>query len=190
MVRLKLEKLEENFGDQLQRLSFIFRNQNITTECIKDYPGQSLLGENYGPFEKGKQYRLRFFIAVPFIRKNYLKTVADEKCDNVDVQRFAIKERDDQSLIRRENKYFLNKIKQFRYFIENEVEDNLRPKVELDRYRSYFANIVDSRLIKLLLLAKVDLSLNDEHKLTHSEKVLYCYFSKLIKIWRKFFLEN
>lgn len=185
-----MEKLEENFGDQLTRLNFIFKNQVITTECIKDYPGQSLLGETYGPFEKGKQYKLKFFIAVPFIRDHYLKVIIDEKCDNIDVQRYAIKERDDQGLIHRENKYFLNKIKEFKYFIENEVENNLKPKVELDRYRSYHSNIVDSRLIKLLLLAKVDLSLNDEHKLSHSEKLLYLYFSRLIKIWREFFLEN
>jgi len=185
-----LEKVEENFGDQLLRLNFIFRNQIITAECIKDYSGQSLLGENYGPFEKGKQYKLKFFLAVPFIRNNYLKVIDDEKCDNVDVQRFAINERDDQSLIRRESKYFLNKVKEFRSFIEIEVEENIRPKVELDRYRSYHANIVDSRLIKLLLLAKVELSLNDEQKLTNSEKFLFQHFSRIIKIWRTFFLNH
>ena len=190
MVSLNLEKVEENFGDKLVRLNFIFKNQIITTECIKDYPGQSLLGETYGPFEKGKQYKLKFFIAMPFIKEKLLRVIDDEKCDNIDVQRFAINERDDQSLIRRENKYFLNKIKEFRHFIEKEVDSNLRPKVELDRYRSYHANIVDSRLIKLLLLAKVDLSLNDEQKLTNSEKKLFHHISKIIKIWRSFFLEN
>ena len=190
MVRLNLEKVEENFGDQLVRLNFMFKNQIVTTECIKDYPGQSLLGETFGPFEKGKLYKLKFFIAVHFIKTNYLKVIENEKCDNIDVQRFAIKERDDQTLIRREDKYFLNKVKEFRHFIEKEVENNLRPKVELDRYRSYQANIVDSRLIKLLLLAKVDLSLNDEQKLTTSENQLFSYFSRIIKIWRDFFLEN
>lgn len=185
-----MERLEENFGDQLLRLNFIFKNQVITTECIKDYPGQTLFGENYGPFEKGKHYKLKFFLAVPFIRNNYLKVIDDEKCDNVDVQRFAINERDDQSLIRRESKYFLNKVKEFRSFIEREVEENIRPKVELDRYKSYHANIVDSRLIKLLRLAKVELSLNDEQKLTNSEKFLFHHFSRIIKIWRAFFLNH
>lgn len=190
MVRIKLEKVEENFGDQLLRLNFIFKNHIITTECIKNYPGQSFLGETYGPFEKGKQYKLKFFIAAHFVRSNFLKVIDDEKCDNIDVQRYAINERDDQSLIRRDTKYFLNKIKEFRHFIEREVENNLRPKVELDRYKSYHTNIVDSRLIKLLRLAKVDLSLNDEQKLTNSEKYLFQQFSRTIKVWRSFFLNH
>ncbi|TFF85711.1 MAG: hypothetical protein EU517_01325 [Promethearchaeota archaeon] len=185
-----MERVEENFGDQLRRMNFVFKNQSITTECIKDYPAQALLGETYGPFEKGKLYKLKFFIARPFIRSNYLKVLDEIKCDNIDVQRFAINERDDQSLTYRENKYFLNKVKEFKAFIEREVSNNIKPKIELDRYKSYYTNIIDSRLIKLLRLAKVEISMNDEQKLTESEKILFQYVSRIIKIWRAFFLNN
>ncbi len=190
MVSLNLERLEENFRDYLLRLNFIFKNQNVITECVNDYPGVSVLGENVGPFEKGKQYKLKYFIAVPFINSNVLKVSGGEKCDNVDVQRYAINERDDQTLMRRDNKYFLNKIKEFRKFMEREVEEKVRPKVELDRYNSYNANIVDSRLLKLLRLAKAELSLNDEEKLTNSEKKLYNHMFSIIKVWRSFFLNT
>jgi hypothetical protein len=187
---MNLEKLEENFGEQLLRLNFMFKNQNITTECVTNHPGFSLLGEPYGPFEKGKQYKLKFFTAIPFLKSNILKIIESEKCDNIDVQRYAINERDDQTLIRRENKFFLNKIKEFRHFMENKVEMNIKPKIELDRYKSYSANIVDSRLSKLLRLAKSELSIVDEQKLTNSEKKLYNYCSSMIKIWRDFFFNN
>lgn len=185
-----MERVEENFGNYLSRLNFIYKNQNITTKCIKDHPGISLLGENYGPYQKGKEYNLKFYIAVPFIKNGYLKVNETEKCDNVDVMNYAVEEGEDESLIRRENKQFLNKIKEFRYFMEREVEKNLRPEVELKRYKSYHASIVDSRLSKLLRLAKVDLSLNDEQKLTNSEIGLFNQFSRKIKIWRDFYLNR
>jgi hypothetical protein len=185
-----LERVEENFGNYLSRLNFIYKNQTITTKCIKDHPGVPILGETYGPYQKDKEYNLKFFIALPFIKNGYLRVKDTEKCDNVDVMNYAIEEGDNESLIRRENKYFLNKIKEFRYFMEREVEKKSRPEVELKRYKSYHASIVDSRLSKLLRLAKVDLSLNDEQKLTNSEIGLFNQFSRKIKIWRDFFLNR
>ena len=53
---------------------------------------------------------------------------------------------------------------------------------------SYSTNIVDSRLLKLLKLAKSKLSLEDEKRLTTSEMILFNKLSELIKSWRAFFL--
>ena len=117
-----------------------------------------------------------------------MKISSNEKCDNVDVQRYAISERDDQRLIQRNNPYFLNKIKEFKTFIEKDVYDKNKPKVGLDRFKSFTINIVDSRLSKMLRLARSELSVDDELKLTNSEKLLYKKLSKLIKVWRAFFL--
>ena len=185
-----MEQIEIQLEDSLNRVNFIFKNEEITTEGISDHNGFSILGESFGPFEKGKKYRLPYFIALPFIENNILRIDSREKCDNTDVQRYAISERDDQKLLHRENKFFLNKIKEFRVFIEKEVIDNKIPKLDLDRFNSYSINIVDSRLLKLLKLARTSLSLNDERKLTTSEKLLFTKFFNVIKAWRDFFLMN
>jgi DNA replication initiation complex subunit (GINS family) len=66
--------------------------------------------------------------------------------------------------------------------------DKNKPKVGLDRFKSFTINIVDSRLSKMLRLARSELSVDDELKLTNSEKLLYKKLSKLIKVWRAFFL--
>jgi len=185
-----LVKVEKKLSDSLKRINFIFKNEEIPTECVKSYKGFSLLGENFGSFEKGKNYRIEYFKAIPFIEKGILKVVASDKCDNVDVQRYAISERDDQKLIQRNNIYFLNKIKEFKFFMEKEVQYKLKPKIDLDRFNSYAMNIIDSRLLKLLKLSKSELSLDDERKLTTSEKLLYKHLADLIKIWRNFFIVN
>ena len=93
-------------------------------------------------------------------------------------------------LLQRETFYFLNKIKEFKFFIEKEVEEKNKPKIDMDRFTSYSTNIVDSRLLKLLKLARSNLTLEDERRLTSSEIILFNKIRELIKIWRTFFLNN
>ncbi len=183
-----MEKIEDQLVDSLNRVNFIFKNEEMITECIKAYDGFSILGEAFGPFEKSKKYKLKYFVALPFIENDIMKISLDEKCDNFDVQRYAISERDDQRLIQRDNPYFLNKIKEFKKFIEKDVYDKNKPKKGLDLFKSFNINIIDSRLSKMLRLARSELSVDDEHKLTNSEKLLYKKLSNLIKVWRAFFL--
>ena len=183
-----MNKIEIQLKDALNRVNFIFKNEQITTEGIKDQNGFSILGESFGPFERGKQYRLPYFVALPLIENNILRIESKEKCDNTDVQGFAIKERDDQSLIYRESEFFLNKIKEFKVFLEKEVNEKTIPKLDLDLYSSHAISLVDNRLLKLLKLTRASLSLDDERKLTNSEKLLYAKLFDLIEIWRDFFL--
>lgn len=182
-----LELIEESFSNSLIRLNFIFTNEIVVTECIRNFEGFSLLRESFGPFEEGKKYKLKLFSAIPFIEQEILKVALTDKCDNIDVQRYAIEERDDSILIKRSNKFFLNKIREFKRFLQNEVIKNKKPIIDLDRYNSYTSNIIDSRLIKLLKLSMAELSLEDEGRLTNSEKILYKSLYKLINIWRNFF---
>lgn len=183
-----MERFEETLPLNLKRVNFIFKNEEIMSECVKNHKAFILFGENYGPFEKGQKYKLKFFIALPFIQKEILKPISDEKCDNVDVQRYAISERDNEKLTNQSKPYFLNRIKEFKSVMEYEVENNQKPKVDLDRYNSYSSNVIDSRLLKLLRLSKAELSLDDEKRLTLSEKILYKELYTVIKVWRDFFL--
>ena len=183
-----MESYEDHLASSLTRLNFIFRNEKITTECTKTFQGISLLGESFGPFEKGKKYRIKLYAVFPFIENNILKVDQTEKCDNIDVQRYAISERDDPKLIKRGNKLFLNRIKELKRFMDFEIDKGHKPSIDLDRFISYTSNIVDGRLIKILRLAKAEISLDDENRLTESEKILYKDLYDLIKIWREFFL--
>jgi len=183
-----LNKIEIQLKDSLNRVNFIFKNEEILTEGANDYVGCNILGESFGPFEKGKKYRLPYFVALPFIKNNILRIDSKEKCDNTDVQRYAMSERDDQRLIHRENKFFLNKIKEFRFLLEREVIENKIPKLDLDRFSSYSINLIDNRLLKLLKLARANLSLDDERKLTSSEKLLFTKLYEILSVWRDFFL--
>ncbi|MFX1309794.1 MAG: hypothetical protein ACFE9M_01660 [Promethearchaeota archaeon] len=182
-----MEVIKESLIGSLNRLNFIFRNEIIVTECIKNFDGFSLLGESFGPFEEGKRYKLKLFSAIHFIEKGILKVALIDKCDNVDVQRYALEERDDPKLFKRKNKFFLNKIREFKRLMENEINKKQKPKIDLDRYNSYTSNIIDARLLKLLKLSMTELSLEDERGLTNSETIFYNYLYNLIKIWKDFF---
>ncbi|MHA1782973.1 MAG: hypothetical protein ACTSUL_06030 [Promethearchaeota archaeon] len=181
---------ENQFQENLSRINFKFQNQEILTECVKDQESFSFLKANFGPFEKGKRYKLKLFIALPFIKYGILKVHDLEKCDNTDVQRFAIEEKENVPLVKHNIPYFLNKLKEFKIIIENEVKSQKRPKFDLDLYNSYLINIIDSRLTKVLNLSKSELSLNDEQKLTNAEQFLFNEISKILKIWRSFYLKS
>ena len=183
-------KVHVDLGDSLNRINIIFKNAEVFTECIKKYESFSILGEKFGPFEKGKNYRLKFFLALPFIENNILKIAPSDKCDNIDVQRYAIAEKDNQQIVQRNNDFFLNRISEFKYFLEKEVKDGNRTTLDLDRYNSYLSNIIDSRVLKLLRMSRSELSLTDENRLTSSEKMLFDLIHKYIKTWRTFFLKR
>lgn len=169
-------------------MNFAFRNEDVSTECVKDYGGFSMFGEQFGPFEKGKNYRLKLFQAIPFIENSILKMHSSEKCDNIDVQRYALAERDTQQLVRQETNYFLNKIKEFRNFMEKAIKDEARPRKDLENFNSYLMNIIDNRLLKILRLTKTELSLDAETRLTNSEHFLFNRIQKLVNTWRNFYL--
>jgi len=73
--------------------------------------------------------------------------------------------------------------------MEKDVKDNKKPQQFLDNFKSYFTSVLDSRLLKILRIAKSDLSLEVEKRLTGSEYILYNRIYKIINIWREFFLE-
>ena len=131
---------------------------------------------------------MRLFQAVPFIEKSILKIHSSEKCDNIDVQRYAIAERDTEQLIQQEQIYFLNKLKEFRRFMEKDITDELRPRIDLDNFNSYVINIIDHRLLKILKLSKTELSLDGERRLTNSEQLIFNRVQELVNTWRNFYL--
>jgi hypothetical protein len=183
-------KTQDSLKASLKRINFIYQNREITTKCIKDYKSISILNETIGPFKRGKNYKLKFFLAAPLIKHNILNISSKEKCDNMDVQRYAVNELNDQQLKVPEDRFFLNKVKEFKDFTEKEVNEGKKPKLMLDNYISYMSNIIDIRLLKLLKLAKTEITPNEERKLTESEQFIIRFISRLLKNWRKFFLEN
>jgi len=182
--------MEEGLTNKLKRVNFLFKNQEISTECVKSYRRFTIFGKNFGPFEAGKKYRLPFFVAIDFIEQNILKVISSERCDNKDVQRYAISERDDRRLKDWPDKFFLNRIMEFKRFTEKEINEKQRPGIDLDRFKSYMAHIIDGRLTKLIKLSRTDLTLNDEKRLTASEVYIYQKINNIINEWRKFFLND
>ena len=86
--------------------------------------------------------------------------------------------------------HFLNKIREFRFFMEKDVKDGIKPMIDLDKFNSYLSNIIDNRLLKLLRLSKAKLTLDDEKRLTISELKLYRLLFEHLNTWKRFFLNQ
>ena len=183
-----MNEIESDLNNSLMRFNFILKNEEFYMDCVKNLDTISVLGKNFGPFEKRKKYKMKLFEAVPFIDANVLIISDKEKCDNVTVQGYAIAEKDENRLVRRDNNLILNKIREFKKFMEKAIRDATKPHDFLNKYSADLTFLIDSRLNKLLLLSKTDISMDDESRLTSSERYFYKQVNKMIKIWRKFFL--
>ena len=186
----KLNRIQESLIDSLYRLNFIAKNEEILTECVKEYRAFSILGEKFGPFEIGKKYKLKLFKAIQFIKFHILKIVSEEKYDSIDMQRYAITERDDPRLTFLKDNRFINKLKEFRIFTKLDIENGIKPQNFLDNYNSYFQSLLDSRLQKILRMSKSELSIDDEKRLSDPEQVLFKIIHEIISTWRNFFLKE
>jgi len=185
-----MNEIESDLNDSLMRFNFILKNKAFYMDCVKNLDAISVLGKNIGPFEKGKKYKMKLFEAIPFIDANVLIISDKEKCDNVTVQGYTIAEKDENRLVRRDDNLVLNKIREFKKFMEKAIRDGTKPRDFLNKYSADLMFLIDSRLNKLLLLSKTEISMDDERRLTSSEKYLYKQINKMIKTWRKFFLSS
>ncbi len=183
-----MDYIHHNLTDSLRRINFIFQNEIVLTDCLREYEGIDFLGYKLNSFQKGKKYNLPFFLAAPLIKNNILEVFTSDKCDHLDVQRYAINEGNEQKLFHQEQKFLYNKIKEFKAFIKNDVKNGYKTNMALDNYNSYFLNIIDTRLLKLMKLINSQISLDDEKRITLSEKVLVDIFSKMVKTFRNYFL--
>ena len=184
-----MKDLKAQLKEELRRIELKFKNERVLTKCVKNHDGVQMLGDKIGPFKKDKKYKLKFFEALPFIKNDILIIDESERIDNVAVQRHAIAERDNHGLMGKDSKYFLTKIKHFKFFMEKEVLDKLKPQEFLDRFNSFFSNLIDARLLKLLKLAKAKIGAEEERKMTHSEQLIFELLRQIILVWRKSFLE-
>ncbi|MHA1725089.1 MAG: hypothetical protein ACTSYC_12580 [Promethearchaeota archaeon] len=182
--------ISQNLINSLRRINLIFQHEIIQTYCIKDYNGFELLGYSFTKFKRNNKYNLPFYLAFPFIERNILSVSPSDKCDHLDVQRYAFNEKNEQKLANPEQEFLLNKIKEFKTIMKNDVEKGFKTNLAMDNFNSYYSNLLDTRLLKILKLAISEFSLEDEKKLTNSEKILLKMLSNLIKTWRKFFLEK
>ena len=168
----------------------MLKNEEILTECVKEYGAFSILGEKFGSYERGKKYKLKLFKAIPLIKFHVLKIVPEEKCDSIDLQRYAIAERDDSRLTLLKDNRFINKIKEFRIFTKLDIENGIKTQNFLDNYNSHFLSLLDSRLQKILRMSKSELSIDDEKRLSDPEHVLFKIIHEIISTWRNFFLKE
>ncbi|MHA1802964.1 MAG: hypothetical protein ACTSU4_00345 [Promethearchaeota archaeon] len=182
--------ISQNLINSLRRINLIFQHEIIQTYCVKDYNGFELLGYSFPKFKNNNKYNLPFFLALPLIEKNILSVSPADKCDHLDVQRHAFNEKNEQQLANPEQEFLLNKIKEFKTIMKNDVDKGIKTNLAMDNFNSYYSNLIDTRLLKILKLAISEFSLEEEKKLTTSERILIKMLSNLIKTWRNFFLEK
>ncbi len=185
-----MNNIDINISEILSRIRYLYLNNDVYVTCLDSYKGFKVLDLEVGPFEKGSKYKVKQFIADSLIHYNIFEKLPGEKLDNLDVQRHAISERDNQKLEKKNNPLFLMNIRENKRDMLNDVENKKKTKMDFDRYNSYMSNIIYNRLLKSLRLSTTEISTAEENRLTTSEKKLFSILNKIILEWLNFFLHQ
>lgn len=185
-MSLKLKKILE----LLERIRFNYLNSIMEFRAIKNFNSSiSILDKKIGPFIIGNHYHLEFWIAKPFIEREILEPIEDNKIDLQLIQKYAFNESRSKELKKLPNNFYIS-VKEYLTILAKQIKINEAYK---KRFKDVYSNISDLLSIrerKILNIVQLDNFLHYYQNLTYEEKVLIDNLDNDLKDWRKYFLED
>jgi len=158
--------------------------------AIKNFNSSiSILDKKIGPFIIGNHYHLEFWIAKPFIEREILEPIEDNKIDLQLIQKYAFNESRSKELKKLPNNFYIS-VKEYLTILAKQIKINEAYK---KRFKDVYSNISDLLSIrerKILNIVQLDNFLHYYQNLTYEEKVLIDNLDNDLKDWRKYFLED
>lgn len=185
---------------ELERIRHQYLNKIVETQAIRDFKESiDVFGKKIGPLSKGNHYKMEFWIAKSFLKRDIIRLVGrDEstegeevigKLDVQEIQKIAF----DQGRSHEINdigKNLFTAIKEFLDVLSYRVKMKLTPE---KKYKTLFSNIQDLIMIRhrrILNLSHMKQSLKVTQNLTQEEKILMDNLTDNLITWKNFFQNN
>ena len=165
-----------------------YDNQTVKLIALKDISKMELAGEEIGPFEENNYMEVKNWIADGFIKAGLAKLASDvERLNITELQKAQVKE--SMQSPRRfstlpEN--FYPKLRKFLKELKEKPDSDPVKMNELKKASKLSADIISSRLGKILILSSAEE--RDENllkNLTLEERVLYSTLHRTVNTWRE-----
>ncbi len=165
-----------------------YDNQTVKLIAVKDIPEIELAGETIGPIDENSYIEVKNWIADKFIENGLAKFASEEERLNIiNLQKSQVKE--NMQSPRRfstlpEN--FYPKLRKFLRRLKERTESDPMKIYELQKANKLAADIVSSRLSKILILSSAHEE--DENllkNLSPEERVLYDKLHQTVNMWRE-----
>jgi hypothetical protein len=165
---------------------FVFENTPVKIVASRNCPEIELVGLKVGPFEEGKEYEVRFWIAHELEKAGIARFREEELLSAVKLYKMHWKERV-QSVrqISSLSEDFYPRLRRYLASLKREAVNNPEKMKEYEKVSRLSRDIINCRLKKIVSLASTSMQTNQILKnLTREERIIYERLSSIISDWR------
>ena len=172
---------------------FIFENAPVKIVANRNSPAIDLPGTKVGPFQEGKEYEVRFWVAKELEKAGIARLRVDEQIDVTVLNKIHWKEarvQTSQRLAALPEKFY----PKLRHYLEELNEEAIKKpekRSDYEKAKKLFKDINTIRLKKIVSLASSPAKTRIlTENLTEEERALYDYLFETISKWRNEILKK
>ena len=165
---------------------FVYENTPVKIVASRNCPEIELVGLKVGPFEEGKEYEVRFWMAHELEKAGIARFREEELLNAVKLYKMHWKERV-QSVrqISSLSEGFYPRLRRYLASLKREAVNNPEKMKEYEKVSRLSRDIINCRLKKIVSLASTFAQTNQILKnLTREERIIYERLSSIISDWR------
>jgi hypothetical protein len=185
-------KLPSHRHISVEDADFIFENRPLTVVANRNEAEIELAGLSVGPFEEGKEYEVRFWVAQELQRAGIVRFREEDTLDVVKLHKTHWKER-----VQPSNKVsplpeeFYPRLRRYLVYLENASSNNSERMRDYEKSLRISRDVVNCRVKKIVSLASSPpLTAQRLQSLTPEERTLYHRLHRIISEWRRKILEE
>jgi len=165
---------------------FVFKNTPIKIVVNRNCPEIELAGLKVGPFQEGKEYEVRFWIAQELKRAGIARFREEEMLDLVKLNKIHWKERVQASQqVASLHEDFYPKLRHYFDDLKSEAIKKPEKMRDYEKARRLSHDIINLRLKRIVSLASSPAQTNQIlGNLTKEERVVYDHLYEIISKWR------
>jgi hypothetical protein len=173
----------------IQNADFEFENSIVKVVANRNNPAIELPGMTVGPFTEGKEYEVRFWVALALKKAGIVRIRMDEAIDLTVLNKIHWKERVQTSQkVMSLPEDFYPKLRRFLEELSEQAIKNLEKRNDYEKAKNLSDDITTMRLKKIISLAssgRGDQTGPILQNLTKEEKFVYNCLHKVIIEWKK-----
>lgn len=171
----------------IKDVDFMFENNPVKIVINRNCPEIQLVGVKVGPFEEGKEYEVKYWVAKELERAGIARVRQEELLDAVKLHKIFWKESIQQARqVSPLEEDFYPRLRRYLASLKRKAISNPEKLKEYDKARRLSRDIVNCRLRKIVSLASSPAQTNQTLKnLAREERVLYERLYEIINKWKQ-----
>jgi hypothetical protein len=170
----------------IKDIDFMFENKPVKIMTNRNCPEIQLVGMKVGPFEEGKEYEVKYWVAKELERSGIARVREEELLDAVKLHKIFWKESIQQARqVSPLEEDFYPKLRRYLASLKHKALSNPEKMVEYQKAKGLSNDIVNCRLKKIVSLASSPAPTNQtKNSLAREERELYKKLREIIDEWK------